>query len=233
MRLFAISDLHLPGGQEKPMNVFGDHWEGHFDRIAASWRERVSQEDTVLLAGDTSWAMQLADAEADLRAVAALPGRKLLLKGNHDYWWTTLSKMRRVMPPSITLIQHSAVDLGPCVVCGSRGWVFPMSGQTMTEEDERLCQRETLRLDMALREAEKIAADRPILVMMHFPPLFETQRDTPFTRVIGQYPVSQVIYGHLHGAGIRAGFCGTHEGVRYRLTSCDALEFHVAEIPLA
>lgn len=233
MRLFAIGDLHLPGGQEKPMDVFGDHWEGHFDRIAKDWRERVTDDDVVLIPGDTSWAMQLSDAVPDLQLIGGLPGRKLLIKGNHDYWWGGIGQVRRALPEGMMAIQHDVADLGDVVVTGTRGWAFPTEETLLSAEDERIFNRELIRLELALSAAQKAAEGRPVLLMLHYPPLYQTEQDTPFTRLIEKYPVHTVVYGHLHGAGIRAGFTGEWNGVRYMLTSCDALGFALAEIPIA
>ena len=232
MRLFAIGDLHLPGGQEKPMDVFGDHWEGHFERIAEDWRSRVTDDDVVLIPGDTSWAMQLSDAVPDLEAIGALPGRKLLIKGNHDYWWGGVGQVRRALPEGMMAIQHDVVDLGDAVVTGTRGWSFPTEEAPLSAEDERIFNRELIRLELALNAAQKAAAGRPILLMLHYPPLYQMERDTAFTRLIEKYPVHTVVYGHLHGAGIRAGFTGEWNGVQYMLTSCDALGFTLAEVPM-
>lgn len=232
MKLFAIGDLHLPGGDEKPMNIFGPHWEGHFERICQDWRERVRPEDTVLIPGDISWAMQLRDAAVDLEAIGGLPGRKLILKGNHDYWWSSLSQVRRLLPAGMEAVQHSAVDIGSAVVCGTRGWTFPTGEAPLPKEEQKIFQRELLRLEMSLQEAERLREGRPLVVMLHYPPLFDLERDTPFTMLLRRYPVHTVVYGHLHGAGIRVGFNGVHEGIRYCLTSCDSLNFRLAEISL-
>ncbi len=233
MRLFAIGDLHLPGGQEKPMDVFGDHWEGHFDRISADWRERVTQDDVVLIPGDTSWAMQLSDAIPDLRAIGELPGRKILIKGNHDYWWGGIGQVRRALPEGMMAIQHDVVDLGDVVVTGTRGWAYPTAEAPLSPEDERIFNREMIRLEIALTAARKAAEERPIVVMLHYPPLYLQGRDTPFTQLLEKYAVHTVVYGHLHGAGVRAGFTGEWNGVRYMLTSCDSLAFALAEVDVA
>lgn len=232
MRLFAIGDLHLPGGQEKPMDVFGGHWEGHFERISQDWRNRVGEDDVVLIPGDTSWAMQLKDAVPDLAAIGELPGRKLLIRGNHDYWWGGIGQVRKALPEGMMAIQHDAVDLGDVVVTGTRGWAWPTEEVPLTPEDERVFNRELIRLELALQAAAKIAGERPILLMLHYPPLYQQDRDTPFTRLIGKYPVHTVVYGHLHGAGIRAGFTGTWNGVRYQLASCDSLDFALTELEM-
>ncbi|MGN1369919.1 MAG: metallophosphoesterase [Aristaeellaceae bacterium] len=233
MRLFAIGDLHLPGGQEKPMDVFGDHWEDHFARIAATWRERVTAEDTVLIPGDISWAMQLEEAVPDLLAIGELPGRKLIIKGNHDYWWSGIGQVRRVLPEGMQAIQHDVVDLGDAVVTGTRGWAYPTAEASLSPEDERIFRREMIRLELALQAAHKAAGERPIVVMLHYPPLYQQDRDTPFTRLLEKYPVHTVVYGHLHGGGIRAGYTGEWNGIRYLLSSCDSLGFAVAEFEVS
>lgn len=160
MTLFAIGDLHLPGGEEKPMDIFGDHWENHFAHIAADWRARVKDGDVVLIPGDISWAMQLERAVPDLQKIGALPGRKVLIKGNHDYWWNSVSKLRRVLPEGMSALQHDALDMGDFVVCGTRGWMFPTGDAPLAPEDERILNRELLRLDMAISAAEKLAQGR-------------------------------------------------------------------------
>jgi len=232
MRLFAIGDLHLPGGDEKPMDVFGDHWEDHFARISQDWLARVTEEDVVLIPGDTSWAMQLSAAIPDLKAIGELPGRKILIKGNHDYWWGGIGQVRRALPEGMQAIQHDVVDLGDAVICGTRGWAYPTEETPLSQEDERIFNREMIRLELALQAAVKAAGERPIVVMLHYPPLYNLDKDTPFTRLLEKYPVHTVVYGHLHGAGIRAGFTGEWQGIRYLLTSCDSLGFALAEVPL-
>ena len=232
MRLYAIADLHLPGGDDKPMHVFGEQWAGHFERISEDWRARVTDEDAVLIPGDISWAMQLAHAEPDLRAIGELPGRKVICKGNHDYWWSSLTQVRRALPAGMQALQHTAADLGAAVVCGTRGWVIPTQDAPLSPEDEKLMRRELLRLEAALQAAEKLRAGRPLVVMTHYPPLYLTERDTDFTRLMERFGVDVAVYGHLHGAGIRAGFTGEHRGVRYQLVSCDSLGFRLAEVQL-
>lgn len=233
MKLFAIGDLHLPGGDDKPMNVFGEHWNGHFERISQDWRERVAEEDVVLIPGDISWAMQLDDAKPDLLAIGALPGRKIIMKGNHDYWWNTLSQVKSALPQGMEAIQHNAVDVGCAVVCGTRGWTIPTKDTPLPQEDVKIYNRELMRMEMALQAGMKLKGDKPLVVMMHYPPLYDLERDTEFTALLEKYPVDMVVYGHLHGAGLRVGFRGEHRGIRYELVSCDGLDFRLAEIELA
>ncbi len=225
MRLFAIGDLHMSGGDDKPMDVFGPQWDRHFLRIQENWRELVGADDTVLIPGDISWAMQLQDAQADLEEIGKLPGRKILCKGNHDYWWNSITRVRSVLPATMKALQHSAADLGDAVVCGTRGWMIPTSEVPLAEQDEKIFRREAERLRLALEEASGMAAGRPLIVMTHFPPLLADEKDTAFTALMEEYRVHTAVYGHLHGNGIRIGFTGEHRGIQYHLVSCDSIGF--------
>ena len=225
MRLFAIGDLHLPGGDDKPMDVFGPQWDRHFFRIQENWQKTVGDDDTVLIPGDISWAMQLADARADLEDIGSLPGQKVICKGNHDYWWNSISRVRSILPPSMTALQHSAADLGSAVVCGTRGWLIPTKETPLDSQNEKIFLREAERLRLALDTAKDLAGGRPLIAMMHYPPLLETETDTLFTSILEEYRVHTTVYGHLHGAGIQIGFTGEHNGIRYHLVSCDSIGF--------
>lgn len=228
MAIFAIADLHLPGGDVKPMDVFGAHWANHFERISQDWRERVKKEDLVLLPGDLSWAMQLADARQDLFSLGELPGRKVILRGNHDYWWSGIGKVRAALPEGMWAVQNDCVAFDDAVVCGTRGWLLPTA--SATENDLKIYQRELLRLEMTLTEAARRAEGRRILCMMHYPPLLEAYQDTGFTQLAERFGVRDVLYGHLHGAGIRTAFRGEKGGVRYHLVSCDSLGFKLFQL---
>ncbi len=226
MAIYAIGDLHLPGHEQKPMNVFGSHWNRHFEIITENWLRLIGPEDTVLIPGDISWAMQLLDAMDDLNALAALPGRKLLLRGNHDYWWSSVGKVRSALGPDMHVIQNDALRLKGHVFCGTRGWTFPTQQQPLPEQDEKIYQRELMRLRMSLETAAALAEDGDeMTVMMHYPPLFADGIATAFTTMLETYPVRRVVYGHLHGAGIKIAFNGLRNGISYRLVSCDALDF--------
>ena len=231
MKVFAIGDLHLPGGDKKPMDVFGPHWERHFERICEDWRARVTPQDLVLIPGDISWAMQLCAAREDLLAIAALPGTTLILRGNHDYWWSSLTQLRSLLPANMHAVQNDAFDAGACVVCGTRGWTIPPAAGA-DGQDEKIYRREALRLGLSLDAARRIADGRPIVAMMHYPPIIpEAMREgTEFTRLLTDYGVSRCVYGHLHGQSIRRGFSGMYEGVRYDLVSCDALGFRLLDV---
>ena len=235
MKLFALSDLHLslsaphlPGGADepclyKPMEKFGQLWADYFRRLEDSWREKVAPEDAVLIAGDVSWGLTLDDARFDLDYIHALPGKKVLVKGNHDYWWQSLSRVREAAGSSLHFLQHSAVGVGPWAVCGTRGWLLPSHADFQAEEDGRLLARELLRLEMALNEAAALM--RPIIVMLHYPPLEDPAEGSPFTELIGRYPaVTDCVYGHVHGDKAPA-FEGVYNGVRYQNCSIDRLDF--------
>lgn len=232
MRLFAIGDLHLSGGNDKPMDVFGPQWDRHFYHISERWRAKISEDDLVLIPGDISWAMHLEEARGDLEEIAALPGRVILCKGNHDYWWNSISRVRSVLPPGMQALQYSAADAGPAVICGTRGWMFPTPEQPLDEADRKIFSRETQRLRLALGQASSLAAGRPIIAMMHFPPLLAGEKNTEFTAILEEFRVHTAVYGHLHGQGIHSGFTGEHHGIRYRLVSCDSIGFDPTEITI-
>ena len=230
MSLFAIGDLHLPGGAEKPMSVFGPQWDRHFFRISESWREQVREEDTVLIPGDISWAMKLEDAVPDLLEIGMLPGTKILIRGNHDYWWNGITRVRAALPPRMFALQQDALETEHFIVCGTRGWTIPAEDAPMSEEDGRIYARELQRLSMALEAAERKNPEKPVAVMLHFPPLYQGTRRSGFTELMEQHSVKLCVYGHLHGSGIAAGFSGEQGGVKYQLVSCDSQDFQVRKI---
>ncbi len=221
MKLFAIGDLHLPGGEDKPMAVFGSQWEGHFDRVRASWRALVSEEDIVLIPGDISWAMQMEQAMPDLIAIGELPGRKVILRGNHDYWWCGISRLRDALPKGMYALQNDAMKMDGLILCGSRGWTLPEKGDA---ENEKIYARELIRLELSLKQGERLGEGRKI-VMTHYPPLGDGAEDTAVSRMMEQYGVQNVVYGHLHGASLRGAFSGEKNGVRYDCVSCDGIGF--------
>lgn len=197
MRLFAIADPHLSRASPKPMDVFGGNWEGHPDAFFQGWRETVADEDLVLVPGDVSWAMRLDEALVDLMDIAALPGRKVLLRGNHDYWWPSISKLRRALPEGMYAIQNDALALDGVVVAGTRGWVCPGS-RGFTPEDERVYLREVERLSLSLAAAGRLEGDYRV-VMLHFPPTNARLEPSGFTELIERYAPDALAFGHVHG----------------------------------
>ena len=211
------------------MGVFGDEWRDHAKRLAAVWREDVSEEDSVIVAGDISWALKPADAIPDLDFLHGLPGKKLLVRGNHDLWWQKIKRLNTLYG-DMRFIQNDHVffDEG-LAVCGSRGWGLP-GLEDYGKDDEKILARELLRLEMSLGKAV-LAGAADIVCVLHFPPALTPQNASPFTDLIERYPVSQVVYGHLHGPqAFRKGIMGDYRGIRYRLVSSDFLDFRPLQI---
>lgn len=228
MKIFAIADLHLSNDESKPMDIFGAQWENHFARIREDWLSKVSEEDIVLLPGDLSWEMKLEAAVSDIRRVAALPGRKVLIRGNHDYWWSSIGRVRENLPAGMYAIQNDAVTIDGYTFCGTRGWVLP--GEDSDEDDERIRVRELGRLRLSVDSALRIAGEGPIICLLHYPPLLEAMRDTDVTALIEQTPIREVVYGHLHGNALKGAFRGVHNGVNYHQVSCDGIGFKLEQI---
>ena len=230
MNIYAISDLHLSATSNKPMDIFGTDWEGHFEKIKSDWREKVQPDDIVLISGDISWAMKLSDALVDLQALADLPGKKVFIRGNHDYWWNGITKLRdRAPDDSFVFLQTDSVKIGNFVIVGSRGWACPGSPD-FSEHDEKLYLREGERFKLAFLDAERKLQDGDVLLaMIHYPPFNLKKEESVFTRLFEEKGVRKVIFGHLHGPTF---FPLTHEknGVEYYLTSCDKVGFKLVKI---
>lgn len=232
MKVFAIGDLHLSGAVDKPMDIFGSAWEHHARRIAHAWRAVVSPEDLVLIPGDFSWAMQLQQARVDLEYLEALPGVKVMIRGNHDYWWNSVSKVRAALPPSVRVIQNDCFSMGELHIAGTRGWVCPGSAG-FAPEDQKIYDREVGRLALSL---QRLPVGGRRIAMLHYPPLNEARAPSGFTALLEQYGVEIVLYGHLHGKSCRGGFEGTREGITYHLVSADHIGFApklILELPPA
>ncbi len=222
MRIFALGDPHLSLSTDKPMDIFGPNWDDHAARLEAAWRAAVQPEDAVLLPGDISWAMSLNEAKADLAFLAALPGTKVLLRGNHDYWWNSISKVRAALPAGMHAVQNDSLVLGGMAVLGTRGWVCPGSALFDPVADQKLYERELIRLELSLKSAP---VGLPKLCMLHYPPFNERRQQSGFTELLEAHGVERVVYGHLHGKACRNAFEGQRNGVEYILCSADHLEF--------
>lgn len=210
------------------MDVFGDQWTGHASRIEEDWISRVRGRDIVLLPGDLSWAMRFEDAIPHIEYIGRLPGRKIIIKGNHDFWWSSLSRLRDHLPQGMYAIQNDCLFLDGILFSGSRGWSLP--AEQTEASDKKIFARELIRLEMSLSSARKLSSDAPLICMTHFPPLTPQLLDTDVTALLEKYNVNFLIYGHLHGASLKNAFNGTHNGVSYRCASCDGLDFKLAEI---
>lgn len=223
MKVFAISDLHLSLNNPKPMDIFGPVWNNYLDDIVKDWQEKVTDDDVVLLAGDLSWAMKLNDAVKDIEFIAKLPGKKIIIRGNHDYWWEAIGKVRKVLPQNFYALQNDCIEINNVIFCGTRGWTF---------DDEKLLNRELIRLEMSLKSAKSIQNNnQKIVCMLHYPPFDKVFSSTNFTKLLENYGVSYVIYGHLHGLK-KGTFSLTYHmnKIDYYLTSCDMLKNKLVQI---
>src|SRR5690606_7507130 len=174
-------DLHLSINNPKPMDIFGGAWDNYLEILTKNWKSLISQDDLVLIAGDISWAMTLQEALPDLEYIDALPGKKAIIRGNHDYWWKSISALRRALPPSISAIQNDCVKFGNFLICGTRGWTVPENNQLSSEQDRKIYLREIERLKLTLNAAAKARAqDDKILLMMHFPPFNSSKTHSDF-----------------------------------------------------
>lgn len=231
MNVYAISDLHLSGKTDKPMRVFGENWAGHFEKIKSDWQKKVTADDVVLIAGDISWGMYLEEGLYDVNELKGLRGKKIFIRGNHDFWWNGISKVRAGAPDdSFVFLQNDCVKVGNVIFAGSRGWVSPDSNEFKPEEDERLYKREYERFRLAFDAVKKVRREGDKLVaMIHYPPFTGKKEDTLFSRLFEENGVDAVVFGHIHGAMYYPLECEKN-GVKYYLTSCDKLNFQLKKI---
>ena len=230
MKVYAISDLHLSLTSPKPMNIFGPVWEGYWEKIVEDWQKKVTDEDIVLIAGDISWAMKLEDAVCDIKEIDKLPGKKIFIRGNHDYWWKSLTAIRTSFPKDCYVIQNDSLKIGKYVFCGTRGWTVPDTA-TVGEEDKKMLNREQQRLELSLKSAREIMTDDDKLVcMIHYPPFNSRLEDSDFTKLMERYGVEKCIYGHLHGENSRGVKYLKKNNVEYYLTSCDKIDNKLVEV---
>lgn len=222
MALYAIGDLHLCLGAAKPMDVFGGAWVGYMEKLK-SGIACIREEDTTILAGDLSWALDLQGAQADFAWINSIPGRKIILKGNHDYWWSTATKFQKFCRENefsnLELLNNNCFFYDNVALCGTRGWFFEeeRSGQ----HDEKVFKRELIRLETSLKAAE----DREKLVFLHYPPLYKGYTCQPILDLLKAYGVRKCFYGHLHGPSHALAMQGLWDGIEYRMISADYLEF--------
>lgn len=211
------------------MEVFGAVWKDHAARIRQAWLEVVGEDDVVLMPGDLSWAMRLPEAAEDLAYLGRLPGRIVLIRGNHDYWWQSIGRVRQALPPNVHAVQNDHYALaGGWAVCGSRGWDLPGSPH-WTEHDQKIFERELQRLELSLDSARRAGLEK-IICMLHYPPSGPDGRRTPFTDLLEANKVRLCVYGHLHGEAAKRALVGTQRGVEYRLVACDAIGFRPAPL---
>ena len=232
MKIFAIGDLHLSENPavEKPMDIFGEAWEGHAQKLNKAWSESVDDTDVVIIAGDLSWGLTLDEAIPDLKFVYDLPGTKLIFKGNHDLWWQSITKNNAVfkdkdgnLDKTMNFIQNHAYVVGDVAICGTRGWICP-GDREFTQHDQKIYDREVLRLRMSLDDAVEQGA-KEIIAVLHYPPTNDKQQESEFTKVLSEYKVKTCVYGHLHGRdNFKRGLSGIFNGVEYKLCSLDYID---------
>ena len=228
MSLYAIGDLHFSTAVNKPMNIFGDNWDNHEEKIINSWKSEVNEEDTVLIVGDTSWAINMNEAEEDLNIIHNLPGKKIYVKGNHDYWWTTVAKLNKLYD-DMSFLQNNFYQYEEYAICGTRGWICP-NDVKFTEDDEKIYKREAHRLKLSLDAAKK-AGFKKTIVITHYPPTNDKLDPSLFTEIYESYGVEKVVYGHLHGKeSFKMGLKGIRNEVEYNLVSCDYVDFNLVKI---
>ena len=219
MSIFVISDLHLSFGTNKPMEIFG--WTNHIERLTANWNRLIKPEDTVVLPGDFSWALKTEEALEDFLFLESLPGKKVILKGNHDLWWSTVNKNTLFFEKhgikSVTMLYNNAIPVEGFAVCGTRGWL--MSGSA---DDKKIIAREAGRLERSLVSGEMLGL--PLLVFMHYPPAYGTEVCTEFIDALKKHSVDKVFYGHIHGPGYNNAI-PEYDGIKLKLTSCDCMNF--------
>lgn len=222
--IYAISDLHFSLAKPKPMDVFGESWYAHFQRICEDWSKRITEDDVVLIAGDISWAMNYSEAKVDLDAIGVLSGKKIMIRGNHDYWHASPKKTRAVLPESCFFLQNDCVCFEGIAFAGTRGWKQPCEPD-FSAEDKKIFERELIRLEMTLTSARKTGL--PIIAMMHFPPFEFGRKPSGFTELFSKFGVKTVVYGHIHhGKSLPGEFAPFNlGGVQYVLTACDFLDF--------
>ncbi len=240
MSIYVIGDLHLSFNEKseltKPMNVFGDNWEKHTEKIKKDWLVKVKEEDTVLLLGDFSWAMNLKDALKDFEYINNLPGKKIMLKGNHDYWWTTVTNMKNFLDnnhiQNIEFLHNNALCIENKIICGTRGWTLPLDE---TENSRKIIARECNRLKLSIEYGiDQYGNDKEIIACMHYPPITRAnvlnQENTPFIDIMKKYDIKRCYYGHLHSTSIRDAVEGTFNGIDLKLVSADSVDFKLQVI---
>ena len=235
MSIYVIGDLHLSFKEYKPMDIFGNNWEGHFEKIKNDWDLKVKENDLVVLPGDFSWATYLKDTDEDFKFLNDLPGKKLLLKGNHDYWWTTLKSMRKFLEEkdfkNIDFIHNNSFEFEDKIIVGTRGW----SKSEGTQDDDKILKREALRLELSIKDGiNNFGEDKEIIVFMHYPPINKlnliNNEMSDFIKIMKKYNIKKCFYGHLHSTSIKEAVEGKHFDIDFKLVSADGLDFKLYKI---
>lgn len=229
MKIYAISDLHLSKVCNKPMYIFGDTWSNYWDLIRQDWANKVTDEDVVLIAGDISWGINLEEAKPDFDEIKELKGKIVIGKGNHDYWWPSMAKLKAWLPENIYPLYNNCLRFNNVLICGSRLWTV---SNNLSKEDEKILYgHEMTRLKISLDEMEKMRKEGDVVICMtHFPPFDATYKENDFTKLFKEHNIDKVVYGHLHGDVCRASTYRKIDGIEYYLTACDQLNNVLARI---
>ena len=234
MAIYAIADLHLSFEQNKPMNIFGDNWDHHTEKIKENWINKVKEDDCVILPGDFSWATYLENTKCDFSYINELPGRKILLKGNHDYWWTTLTSMRNFLESNkfknIEFLYNNSYCIENKIIVGTRGWNI-----LDNENESKMIKRENARLELSIKNGiEKYGKDKEMIAFFHYPPITSNsvykKEKNDFIETLERYNIKKCYYGHLHGKSHKDAVEGEIDGIKYKLISADYLNFDLVEI---
>lgn len=236
MAIYIIGDLHLSFSQNKPMSIFGQNWEGHSEKIKEDWLKKVQPEDTVILAGDFSWATYLEDTYADFSYLNNLPGKKILLKGNHDYWWTTITAMRKYLKEkqieNVDFLFNNSFEIENKIIVGTRGWALLDS-----ENSQKMINREVARLELSIKAGiNQYGEQKEKIAIMHYPPIAnsclknEYTYESKFLELMKQYQIKTCYYAHLHGSSHKDAIEGEIEGITFKLISSDYLNFKLHKI---
>lgn len=234
MAIYTIGDLHLSFNENKPMSIFGENWEGYEEKVKENWTKLVKEEDMVVLPGDFSWSMYLKDTYKDFEYLNNLPGKKLLLKGNHDYWWSTVNSMRNYIKENhfknIDFIYNNAYEFENTIIVGTRGWAFGEDA-----ESKRMIQREMARLELSIKNGiENYGENKEIIAFLHYPPIInqniQNNEMNEFIRILKKYDIKKCYYGHLHGTAIKEAVEEEYFGIVFKLVSADAIQFNLVKV---
>ncbi len=227
MAIFTIADLHLALGIDKPMDIFGGRWSNYMEKLKNNWISAVKEEDSVIVPGDISWATYIDNAYEDFKYIDSLPGKKIISKGNHDYWWTTASKLNKYLDENnfktISFMHNNAFSIEDVAICGTRGWKCP-GEDDFKKDDDKIYKREITRLELSIKSAE-IIPHKKKLVFMHYPPVTTKSQTSGFIDIMKQYNITDCFFGHLHGEGIKGAIEGEYQGINLKLISADHLDF--------
>lgn len=228
MSLFVLSDTHLSLYNDKPMDVFGNRWQSYTQKLEKGWRAVVTDNDTVIISGDVSWGISLEEAKLDLQYIDSLPGQKIISKGNHDYWWSTASKINKFFEENniktIKTLHNNAFSVGNTTICGTRGWFSEEKNAPRDADYKKIVAREAGRLELSIKEGLKISETNEIMVFLHFPPVYKDYVCDELIEVLHKYNVTNVFYGHIHGVyNIPQTF--EYENIKFTITSADYHNF--------